>query len=145
MGLYLRTIEMSRHRRFACFRCGPAVFLRERLVTSTELELTCATGCQLVVLIVTHQPIPRTPDDLRGVIRYRGGGRLLDHGGGFRCHNCGRRLAYDTHGKGPYQCSRCHTWHYLGTVLAPPHRPRVLPCASGVSSSPPGMPASSAR
>ncbi len=142
MGLYFRTLEMSRHRGFACFRCGPASVMRERLVGPNELELTCDT-CALVLLVVTTDTIPRHRADLRGVIRYRPGGAPLAHGEGFRCHNCGRRLAYSKEGRGPHQCPRCHTWHYLGTVSTPPRSPRVLRSTSAVSSSRPATPVSS--
>ena len=142
MGLYFRTLEMSRHLRFACFRCPEAVEMAERLVSSTELELTCPT-CATVVLIVVTAPIPTRPADLHGVIRYQVYAGAIDHGAGFRCHNCGRRLSHSKVG-GPHQCPRCHAWHHIGSVSQPPRRPRVLRSASTASSSPPATPALSA-
>lgn len=146
MGLYYRTLEMSRHRRFACFRCGPEVpAMVERRLKDTQLELRCAT-CGIIVRLVTRQPIPRRPDDLRGVIRYKRDDRPLDHGAGLRCHNCALLLVPVGKGDdgGQHDCRRCHTQHFLtlGAPAASP--PRVLRSASTASSSPAAMPASCA-
>src|SRR5258708_23116623 len=91
MGLYYRTLEMSRHLPFACYRCGPDVVMRARLISSTELELACDT-CDTVLLVVVKHAIPRGPDDLSGVVRYKLGAHAIAHGTGLRCHNCGSLL-----------------------------------------------------
>jgi Zn finger protein HypA/HybF involved in hydrogenase expression len=134
MGLYWRTLEMSRTLAFSCYRCGPRVPMTEQLVAPMELRLACEQ-CHVVLLIVVTQAIPKAPDELRGVIRYRAG-RAIDHGAGFRCHNCGKRLAHHKEG-GPHNCPRCHAWHYIGSVSHPPTRPRVLRSGSTASASPP--------
>ncbi len=147
MGLYYRTLEMSRHQPFRCFRCGPdAVALTERRVKETELELTCPT-CGLLVRIVTRQSIPRRPDDLRGVVRYKFDDRPLDHGAGLRCFNCSLMLIPVGKGDVPgrHDCRRCHTVIYLVSVTIPTRPPRVLRSASDASSSPAATLASSAR
>jgi hypothetical protein len=146
MGIYNRTLEMSRRLSFHCYKCGPDVLMRERLLNATELQLTCDV-CTVVLLIVTRSAIPKNADDLRGVIRYRAGGRAIDHGRGLRCHNCGALLIAIGKGElgGRIDCRRCRTTHHIGSVTAPPSLPRVLRSGSTGSDSPPATRALSAR
>src|SRR5258708_16782217 len=139
MGLYWRTIEMSRHRRFSCYRCGPDVVMRERFPSSTEVrerltasrvvhdsrgvhgvELTC-DRCTIVLLIIVNQAIPSGPDDLASVVRYRPDGRPLDPRLGLRCPNFARLLVPVGKGElgGRHDCPRCRTTHFIGSATEP--------------------------
>jgi len=146
LGLYYRTLEMSRNLAFACYHCGPDVYMRARRISPTELELTCDL-CTVVLLIVVTEPMPRILGDLKGVVRYRPGGAALDHGKGLRCHNCGLKLVAVVTGElgGRVDCRRCRTTHFIGSVTAPPSRPRVLRSGSGASDCPPATRALFAR
>lgn len=136
--MYFRTVEMGRRVRFRCHRCGGV--LDEELRRPTELWLTCGP-CDLVVVVLTTEAIPRGPQPATAT-RYRLGG-LLVHGAGIRCHNCGRQLLPAGKG-GPgirLKCPRCHSVHLFGSRAIPPIVP---PSVSSAKRSPTAMPALSA-
>jgi len=139
MGTYLRTVEMGRFEKFRCHRCGQPML--ERLVTATDLELTCE-ACQLVLTVHTSEPIPRAPLP-RGSVLYRPGQRL-EHGAGLRCHNCAALLVdVGKGGAGPegisrIKCGRCHTVHKFHSA---PSLTSARPSTFAASSSPAATPA----
>lgn len=134
MAKYFRTVEMSRFIRFRCHAC--AATMAERLRHPTVLELRCTNtdACGLVLLVVTTEAIPVEPTTTSAASARQE--LVLQHGEGWRCYNCGKRLQAvgkgAWHGPAPDQhcCPRCNTWHLFGSRVHPPALPARLRAAA---------------